>query len=1027
MAERKVVTVLFADLARSTELANMLDPERFRDLLSTFYALVSRELASLRGRAEKFAGDAVMAVFGLPHAHEDDALRAVRAGLIIRDRTAKLGERAGLHRPLGVRVGINSGPVAAGLIDDPASPSDRPLVSGAAVNLAARLQQAAAPNEILVGDTTRQLTRYSVAFGEPRVVRAKGFREEVRAWPVEALSTRSSRRTIPLVGREREMRLLQDTFDRVRDSSRAHLLTVLGEAGIGKSRLVDELAARLPEDTKLLSGRTGDFEEDVTYAPVAQMLRREVGLPRDAPSEDVRARLREIVDACCDPTDTERVAARLGLALGLGDEGREGRRYRAAELRAGLAELLEGLVRRGPVVMVFEDMHHARPGLLDMIEQLLVSVRRMPVLIVAVGRDYLLDERPGWGKGVADSLTIRLESLSAAEGRELAVVAGESLDENTADRIALHAGGNPFFIVETTGMLIQEHPDHAEGTPHSHLLPPTVQAVVASRIDHLSEDARDLIRKASVFAGSTFDRSDLQVVAQPRDELIQTLEDAELLVRDHDRSGTWRFRHEMLREVAYESLPKRERRRLHLAVAEALTNADENRNSGAVAFHLEQAARAGLDLDPGDRSLADRAVDALTQAGDRARWRIESRAALDLYERALALAGPEEQWALREARILSRMGEARYWLGEFEPAAAVLERALELGGDDPWTQAHASRFLGDIELNVRASPDRAETLFRRALDASRTLGDPHAEARTLVMGGWVHFWRGDNDGARAMFEDGLSIARSNPEGDPWAEARALTSLASVISPVGDERECLALAEQALDLGREMHDPFTQAVAQEYVGNSFRRMGMFDEAMERLDAAVRTFRDLDARWELASSLTDRGFVRRLQGNMASAEEDLRRAVRMCRELGERNLITWSAERLVRVLVERGEPVEARRILTEVETLLDPSDRGGRMALLGSEIEILLGEGDRDGARKLGGELLDMYRESGPSNETAGMTWWMARLFGPESVGGEAVMEEARRTLEAAHWNQALADPDLFAEALRARGLEVVPAP
>src|ERR671935_1185291 len=162
VAERKVVTVLFADLARSTELANMLDPERFRDLLSTFYSLVSRELASLRGRAEKFAGDAVMAVFGLPHAHEDDALRAVRAGLIIRDRTARLGERAGLHRPLGVRVGINSGPVAAGLIDEPSASSDRPLVSGAPVNLAARLQQAAAPDEILVGDTTHQLTRYSV-------------------------------------------------------------------------------------------------------------------------------------------------------------------------------------------------------------------------------------------------------------------------------------------------------------------------------------------------------------------------------------------------------------------------------------------------------------------------------------------------------------------------------------------------------------------------------------------------------------------------------------------------------------------------------------------------------------------------------------------------------------------------------------------------------------------------------------------------------------------------------------------------
>src|SRR2546421_2801376 len=237
--------------------------------------------------------------------------------------------------------------------------------------------------------------------------------------------------------------------------------------------------------------------------------------------------------------------------------------------------------------MVFEDMHHARPGLLDMIEQLLVSVRRMPVLIVAVGRDYLLDERPGWGKGVADSLTIRLESLSAAEGRELAVVAGESLDENTADRIALHAGGNPFFIVETTGMLIQEHPDHAEGTPHSHLLPPTVQAVVASRIDHLPEDARDLIRKASVFAGASFDRSDLLIVARPRDELLQVLEDTELVVRDPDHPGTSRFRHEMLRDVAYESLPKREPQRLHLAVADALDAADPKRQRQAVAYHLE--------------------------------------------------------------------------------------------------------------------------------------------------------------------------------------------------------------------------------------------------------------------------------------------------------------------------------------------------------------------------------------------------------------------------------------------------------
>src|SRR5439155_21786901 len=182
--------------------------------------------------------------------------------------------------------------------------------------------------------------------------------------------------------------------------------------------------------------------------------------------------------------------------------------------------------------------------------------------------------------------------------------------------------------------------------------------------------------------------------------------------------------HEMLRDVAYESLPKRERQRLHVAVAETLLGREPGRHRQGVAYHLEQAAWASLDLNPQDRSLADRAVDALTEAGDQARWRIESRTALDLYERALALAGPEEHWGEREARILSRMGEARYWLGEFGQAASVLERALAVGGKDPWAVAHASRFLGDIELNVRASPDRAEKLFDDALQASRELKDP---------------------------------------------------------------------------------------------------------------------------------------------------------------------------------------------------------------------------------------------------------------------------------------------------------------
>src|SRR5438067_1077677 len=222
--ERKLVTVLFADLAGSTELATHLDPERYREVMQAFYQTVSRELSSLRGRAEKFVGDAVMAVFGLPHAHDDDALRAVRAGLIIRDRTERLGEVLGLPVPLRVRVGINSGAVAVG-----PGTGDQPLVVGAGVNLAARLQQAAEPGEVLAGATTVQLTRRSVRFDESRRVSARGFEEELEAFPVLELAPRSARRTIPIVGRSRELTFLADAFRRVSETSRAHLFTVLGE------------------------------------------------------------------------------------------------------------------------------------------------------------------------------------------------------------------------------------------------------------------------------------------------------------------------------------------------------------------------------------------------------------------------------------------------------------------------------------------------------------------------------------------------------------------------------------------------------------------------------------------------------------------------------------------------------------------------------------------------------------------------------------------------------------------------------
>jgi class 3 adenylate cyclase/tetratricopeptide (TPR) repeat protein len=1030
--ERRVVTILFADLVRSTELAARLDPERFREVMAAFFRAVSEELESLRGRAEKFIGDAVMAVWGLPHAHDDDGLRAVRAGFAIRHRMERLAESLALPMPLRVRVGVNTGPVAAG-----SGPADQFLMSGAAVNLAVRLEEAAEPDEILVGETTWQLTQHAVEYGAARSVAARGFPDDVKAWPAVALSPRSTRRTIPLVGRRSELAILVDTFERVRKSGPAHLLTVLGEPGIGKSRLVDEFVAGLDDEVKILSGGASDFEEDVTFAPLAEMILRELGVDREAPAAVVRERLHEVVSGCCDPSDVDRVVFRLGLALGLGleererdpervsteslarfeeyvkTEGRERHRYRTAEVRAGFQQLLEGLAGQGPVVVVLEDLQLARPDLLDVVEHVVRSSRRLPLLVVAVARDELLDHRPGWAGGIADAVTMRLDPLEPDEAKELAIAAGESLDDPTAERIARQAGGNPFFIVETTGMLLQRHEAHDVQASHSHLLPLTVQAVVSSRIDHLEDDARDLLRKASVFGRSTFSTWELSQVTEPNPELIRTLEEEEFLVRDPDREGVWRFRHDMLRDVAYESLAKRDRQRFHVQVAEAIERSNESdRYPQAIAFHLEQAARASLDLNPRDRSLPDRAVKALARAGDVARWRMESRTAIDLYQRALALAGPEDGWGRREARILSSAGEARYWLGEFEQAKSVLQQALAIGGPDPWTRTHANRFLADVVLNAEGDPGKAGPIFDEAMAGARELNDPFATARTLLMAGWVPYWRGDLEGARRMFEEALEISRDNrdPDGDAWGEARALVALTSVISPIGNEEEALQLGRRALELGREMGDPFTVAVALENVGNSLRKMMRLDEALPLLDESVRIFRELDARWELASTLGDRGELHWLEGRLAEAEGDLREALDLCRKLGERSLIGWTAAQLAIVLMTKGDVAGARRILEHPSARVG-ADTSSDISVASAEALLAVREGRRDHAVELAQKVLTTVRSEGWRNPMAARVWWVGRVFDPDLVGGSEAMEEARRTLEAARWLHTFAAADL----------------
>src|SRR5216683_1237936 len=346
--ERKMITVLFADIVDSTGLAARLDAERAREVLGQFFGAAAEELLALRGRPEKFIGDAVMAVFGLPLVHEDDALRATRAALAIRARTRRLGEAAGLSVPLEVRVGIESGEAATGR-----NPSGQMLVTGQVVNAAARLQSAARPGQILAGSTAHALTKESVSYGRRRRFKAKGFDAALDAYPVEGLSTRSVRRTIPFVGRASEQAVLDQSLGLATSTGRPVLVTVLGEPGIGKSRLADELTAGVGAAVVVLRGQPRSYTDTATFSPVATIVGDLAGIDAGDPPDKVRRLLRELVDRCCDPAEAERTAQRLGLLFGISERPDE--TAFVNDVQAGFIALMDGLARDHPAAIVFED------------------------------------------------------------------------------------------------------------------------------------------------------------------------------------------------------------------------------------------------------------------------------------------------------------------------------------------------------------------------------------------------------------------------------------------------------------------------------------------------------------------------------------------------------------------------------------------------------------------------------------------------------------------------------------------------
>jgi class 3 adenylate cyclase len=572
---RKTVTVVFSDVTGSTALGEQLDPESLRRVMGSYFDEMQAVVESHEGIVEKFIGDAVMAVFGIPVVHEDDALRAVRAAAEMRERLTSLN--TDLEKDWGVtiavRTGVNTGEVVAG----DASGGQR-FATGDAVNVAKRFEEAAPPGEILLGEPTYRLVRDAVQVEPLEPLGLKGKSEPVGAYKLLSiegdLPGRARRLDSPMVGRERELSALRHAYERAVGERACHLFTVLGAAGVGKSRLVAEFLSGIDADATIMRGRCLPYGEGITYWPLAEAIRGRFG-------EDPVPGMRIAVAGRESDLITERIACAMGIG---GTPGP------ADETSWAVRRLFESEATRGPLVVVFDDLQWGEPTFLDLVEHLADWARDAPILIVALARPEFLDERPGWAGGKFNATSVLLERLSDDESMELVenLLGRAQLDRDVQARIMGAAEGNPLFVEEMLAMLIDDgllSRSNGNWVPAADLsqitVPPTIQALLSARLDRLGRDERAVIERGSV-EGKIFHRgavSQLSTddVRQSVWSHLQALVRKELIRPDRtDLPGedAFRFRHLLIRDAAYEAMPKELRAELHERFADWLDQID---------------------------------------------------------------------------------------------------------------------------------------------------------------------------------------------------------------------------------------------------------------------------------------------------------------------------------------------------------------------------------------------------------------------------------------------------------------------
>jgi class 3 adenylate cyclase len=659
--ERKIVTVLFADLVGFTARAEHLDPEDVREILDAYYARLRSEIERCGGVVEKFIGDAVVAVFGAPTAHGDDPERAVRAALAVREAVAELNA-ADPELDLQVRLAVNTGEAIVSL--GARSEAGEAMVAGDVVNTASRLQTAAPTNGILVGEETYRATRGLVAYGEADPIVVKGKRAALGVWLALGAQTGPGERamsTVPMLGRTHEIAVLHRIFDSVTAEERPHLVTVLGDAGIGKTRLATEFTTQLEQQgVRVLRGRSLPYGASTLYGPFSQHVKEFAGIFASDDVPAARRKLRAGITELMSQDSSDEVASHLELMIGLGAEGEVADRQ---TLFLAARRFTEGLTGDGPVALVFEDLHWADSGTLDLLEILASRIRDVPLLLLALARPVLLLERPGWGGGLTAYTALSLESLPDSDAAKLAALLAGSrgLDADTT-RLAETSEGNPLFIEELVAS-VAERPA-AAGTE----LPTTIRGLLSARLDALPQEERSVLLDAAV-VGRVFWRGALERILGDRTglpEALDALEARDLIRREPfswiEGDEQFAFKHVLIRDVAYATLSRATRKDLHAAVATFL----EEATKGAAATATALAQHWG---EAGD---AERALGYLLTAAEQAGRGWAKDEAARLYGEALDLI-PDEQTD-RRREISRKRAMALAALQHVEDARLIARR-----------------------------------------------------------------------------------------------------------------------------------------------------------------------------------------------------------------------------------------------------------------------------------------------------------------------------------------------------------------